>query len=112
MGMDLYPYPYPSGIRYPVDIRYLLVHYNFNIQHQKPISSHFKIIIIPVASNDNFSTNNMAWMKNKKMRIYDNILNPNGPHVRYPLGNGYGYPYPRKKYPWILYYIHNRTSGY
>jgi hypothetical protein len=26
-----------------------------------------------------------------KMRIYDNILNPNGPHIRYPLGNEYGY---------------------
>jgi hypothetical protein len=23
-----------------------------------------------------------------------------------------GYPYPRKKYPWIPYYIHNRTRGY
>jgi hypothetical protein len=34
------------------------------------------------------------------MRIYDNILNPDGSNVRYPLGNGHGYwiSIPTKKY--------------
>jgi hypothetical protein len=30
--------------------------------------------------------NNMSWIKIEKIRIYDNILNPDGPHVRYPYG--------------------------
>jgi hypothetical protein len=40
--------------------------------------------------------------------VPDNI-NLDGPHVRYPLGNGYGYwiSIPAKKYLWIPYYIHN-----
>jgi hypothetical protein len=48
------------------------------------------------------------------MRIKDNILNPDCPNFRHPLGNGYGYwiSIPAKKYPWIPYYIHNRTRGY
>jgi hypothetical protein len=29
--------------------------------------------------------------KNCKMRIYDNILNSDASHVRYPLGNEYEY---------------------
>jgi hypothetical protein len=42
VGMDLYSYPYPSGICYPADTRYPHAHYNFNIQHQTTILSHFK----------------------------------------------------------------------
>jgi hypothetical protein len=58
--------------------------------------------------------NNMSWIKNKKIRIYDNILNPNSPRVIYPLGNVMNtrYPYTRKNYPQISYYIHNRTRRY
>jgi hypothetical protein len=62
--MDLYPYPYPSGIRYPVDIRYPPAHYNFNIKHQTTILLHFKIIIIPITLNDNFSTKQHVMDKN------------------------------------------------
>jgi hypothetical protein len=54
--MDMYPYPYPPGIRYPMDTRYPPAHYNFSIHHQTTILSHFKIIIILAVSNDNFST--------------------------------------------------------
>jgi hypothetical protein len=54
--MDLYPYPYPPGIRYLVDTRYPPAHYNFSIKHQTTNLLHFKIIIIPIALNDNFST--------------------------------------------------------
>jgi hypothetical protein len=59
--MDLYPYPYQSGIRYPVDTR---AHYNFSIKHQTIILLHFKIIIIPIALNDNFSTKQHVMDKN------------------------------------------------
>jgi hypothetical protein len=38
--MDIYPYP--SGIRYPVDTRNPPAHYNFSIQHQTTILSYFK----------------------------------------------------------------------
>jgi hypothetical protein len=62
--MDLYPYPYPSGIRYRVDTRYPAVHYNFSIQHQTTILPHFKKIIIPSTSNDNFSTKQHVLDKN------------------------------------------------
>ena len=62
--MDLYPYPYPSGIRYPADTRYPPAHYNFSIQQQTIILSHFKIIIAPEASNDNFSTKQYVMDKN------------------------------------------------
>jgi hypothetical protein len=54
--MDLYPYPYPPSIRYSVDIRYPPAHYNFSIKHQIKILLYFKIIIIPIALNDNLST--------------------------------------------------------
>jgi hypothetical protein len=40
--MDLYPYPYLSGIRYPANTRYPSAHYNFSIQHQTTILSNFK----------------------------------------------------------------------
>jgi hypothetical protein len=56
VGMDVYPYPYPPGIRYPVDTRYPPTHYNFSIKHQTTFLLHFKIIIILIALNDNFST--------------------------------------------------------
>jgi hypothetical protein len=62
--MDLYPYPYPPGIYYPVDTRYRPTDYNFNIQHQTTIVSHFEIIIIPAALNDNFSTKQYVMDKN------------------------------------------------
>jgi hypothetical protein len=32
--------------------------------------------------------------------------------IHWITGMDTGYPYPRKKYPRILYYIHNRTRGY
>jgi hypothetical protein len=54
--MDLYPYTYLLGIRYPMDTRYPPVHYNFSNHHKTTILSYFKIIIIPAASNDNFNT--------------------------------------------------------
>lgn len=38
--MDLYPYL--SGIRYLVNIRYPSAHNNFSIQHQTTFLSHFK----------------------------------------------------------------------
>jgi hypothetical protein len=62
--MDLYPYPYPLGIRYPVDTRYPPAHYNFSIKHQTTILLHFKIIIIPITLNDNFSTKQHVMDKN------------------------------------------------
>jgi hypothetical protein len=62
--MGLYPYPYPPGIRYPVDTRYPPTHYNFSIQHQTTILSYFEIIIITVASNDNFSIKQHVMDKN------------------------------------------------
>jgi hypothetical protein len=62
--LNSYPYPYPPDIRYPMDIRYPLTHYNFSIQHQTTILSHFKIIIIPAASNDNFTTKQYVMDKN------------------------------------------------
>jgi hypothetical protein len=62
--MDLYPYPYPPGIRYPVDTRYPPAYYNFSIKHQTTILLHFKIIIIPIALNDNFSTKQHVMDKN------------------------------------------------
>jgi hypothetical protein len=61
--MDLYPYPYPSGICYLADTRYPPAHYNFSIQHQQQFYHISKTIIIPAASNDNF---NMSWIKNEK----------------------------------------------
>jgi hypothetical protein len=64
VGMDLYPYPYPPGIRYPVDTRYPPAYYNFSIKHQTTILLHFKIIIIPIALNDNFSTKQPVVDKN------------------------------------------------
>jgi hypothetical protein len=82
----LVPAGYPLSDRY----RYPPVHYNFSIQHQTIFLSHFKISIIPAASNNDFSTKHVMD-KNWKMRIYDNILNSDGPHVRYPFGNGYEY---------------------
>jgi hypothetical protein len=91
VSIDLYLYTYSPGIRYPVDTRYPPDHYNFSIQHQTTILSYFKIIIIQAASNDNFSTKQYVMDKNCKMRIYDNILNPDASHVRYPLGNEYEY---------------------
>jgi hypothetical protein len=62
--MDLYPYPYPPGIRYPVDTHYPPAHYNFSIKHQTTILLHFKIIIILIALNDNFSTKQHVMDKN------------------------------------------------
>jgi hypothetical protein len=32
--------------------------------------------------------------------------------IHWVTGMDSGYPYPRKKYPRIPYYIHNRTRGY
>jgi hypothetical protein len=32
--------------------------------------------------------------------------------IHWVTGMDTGYPYPRKKYPWIPYYIHNSTRGY
>jgi hypothetical protein len=32
--------------------------------------------------------------------------------IHWVTGMDTGYPYPRKKYPRIPYYIHNRTRGY
>jgi hypothetical protein len=64
--MDMYPYPYPPGIRYPVDTRYPPAHYKFSNKQQKTISSHFEIIIILVASNDNLAPNNMLWIRIEK----------------------------------------------
>jgi hypothetical protein len=85
--MDLYPYLYSLGIRYLMDTRYPPTHYNFSIQHQTTILSYFKIIIISAASNNNFSTKQFGMDKKKwKIRIFDNILNLDGPHIRYPLG--------------------------
>jgi hypothetical protein len=60
----MYPYPYPPGIRYPVDTRYLSAHYNFSIKYQTTILLHFKIIIIPIALNDNFITKQHVMNKN------------------------------------------------
>jgi hypothetical protein len=62
--MNLYPYPYLSGIHYPTDTRYSPAHYNFSIQQQTTILSHFKIIITLEASNDNFSTKQHVKDKN------------------------------------------------
>jgi hypothetical protein len=31
--------------------------------------------------------------------------------IHWVTGMDTGYPYPRKKYPWIPYYIHNRTPN-
>jgi hypothetical protein len=62
--MDLYPYPYPPSIRYLVDIPYPPAHYNFSIKHQTTILLHFKIIIIPIALNDNFITKQHVMDKN------------------------------------------------
>jgi hypothetical protein len=66
VGMDMYPYLYTSGIRYPVDTRYPPAHYNFSIEHQITILLYFKIIIIPIALNDNLAPNNMLWIKIEK----------------------------------------------
>jgi hypothetical protein len=73
MGIDLYSYPYPLDIRYPVDTRYPPAHYNFSIKHQTTNLLHLKIIIIPIALNDNFSTKHHVMDKNLKIRINDNI---------------------------------------
>jgi hypothetical protein len=62
--MDPYPYSYPPGIRYPVDTRYPAAHYNFSIKHQTTSLLHFKIITIPIALNDNFSTKQHVMDKN------------------------------------------------
>jgi hypothetical protein len=62
--MDLYPYPYPLGIRYPVNTCYPPAHYNFNIKHQTTNLLHFKIIIIPIALNENLSTKQYVMDKN------------------------------------------------
>jgi hypothetical protein len=62
--MDLYLYSYPSGIRYPVDICYPPVHYNFSIKHQTTILLYFKIIIISITLNDNFSIKQHVMDKN------------------------------------------------
>jgi hypothetical protein len=67
--MDLYPYPYPSGIRYPADTRYPPAHYNFSINIKQQFYHFSKIIIIPSSLNDNFSTNQHAVDKNCKIRI-------------------------------------------
>jgi hypothetical protein len=32
--------------------------------------------------------------------------------IHWVTGMDTGYPYPRKNYPWIPYYIHNHTRGY
>jgi hypothetical protein len=62
--MDLYPYPYPPGIRYIVDTRYPPAHYNFSIKHQTTKLLNFKTIIIPIALNDNFSIKQHVMDKN------------------------------------------------
>jgi hypothetical protein len=47
-----------------VDTRYPPAHYNFSIEHQTTIFLHFKIIIIPIALNDDFSTKQHVMDKN------------------------------------------------
>jgi hypothetical protein len=47
-----------------IHTRYPPAHYNFSIQLQTTILSHFKIIIIPATSNDNFSTKQHVMDKN------------------------------------------------
>jgi hypothetical protein len=56
--------PVPAG--YPLSSGYPLpaAHYNFSIKHQTTILLHFKIIIIPIALNDNFSTKQHVMDKN------------------------------------------------
>jgi hypothetical protein len=65
-GMDLYPYPYPSGIRYPADTRYPLAHYNFSIQHQQQFYHISKTVIILAHQMIISTPNNMSWIKNEK----------------------------------------------
>jgi hypothetical protein len=69
MGMDLYPYPYPSGIRYSTDTSYpsATTILAFNIKQQFYHIS--KTIIIPSSSNDNFSTNQHVIDKIEKLEF-------------------------------------------
>jgi hypothetical protein len=118
MGMDLYPYSYPPGICYSTNIHYPPTHYNISIQHQTTILSQFNNLIIPTSSNNNFNTKQHVMDRNWNMWIWDNVLNPEGPRVTYPLGNGYGYwiSIPAKKitmdillYPYPYSWIMNST---
>jgi hypothetical protein len=58
--MDLYPYPYPSGIHSVIRPPTTIL--AFNIKQQFYHIS--KTIIIPSSSNDNFSTNQHVIDKN------------------------------------------------
>jgi hypothetical protein len=64
--MDLYLYPYPSGICYPVDTRYPPTHCSFSIQYQTPILSYFLKISFLQHEMIISAPNNMSGMKIEK----------------------------------------------
>jgi hypothetical protein len=91
VGMDLYPYTYSLGIRYPADINYPSAYYNNSIQYQTTILLHFKKKSFQSYQMIILTPNNISWIKLIFLEIYNDVLNLDDPYVRYSSGNRYKY---------------------